>query len=198
MSDLVATAQSLKLRNAVSLIATLAGPLSVAWFGFLLWKTGESQNIATFTLWGTLDFIFCASLWKAGVKKDSMFAGAYGIAAFLVIAAIYHNGNWTLGFEEKICAIGTLLALFGWWKSGTKASVICGALTMEIAGIPVIVDAALHPAAWTLVLWLPCAITGWILFSLAPNWKLESWVFSGTSAVFNTVVSLLVAQALFI
>lgn len=180
-------------RDHLMLGASILGPAALAWFGFELYKSGESQNIATFALWGLLDYVFCASAWHADSRKEAFFAGLYGTVAFIVVWILYRNGNWSFGFEEKACTLGVIAALAGWgFTRNPNAAIVISSIAAVIAGVPVLMDAFHHPALWTLGLWVPAAIAALVMLTLAPSWEPKDWLFSGTSAAFCSSMSLII------
>jgi hypothetical protein len=192
MSSDIVIGQKWSGRDALTLFATCLGPVVLFCFTLVFWSEGINQNIASFSLYGVIDALFCASMWKAGFKKDAVFPGLYAAVVTITVFVIYQNGAWHWGMIETSCSALVLLALAAWWKLGTKPAVIAGTVAISLATVPILLDGISHPEPWTWWFWISGTLSGWILYFLAPvktYETLEKWLFNLIAAVFGTIIT---------
>lgn len=186
-------AQYPSTRHVLRLFGTWFGPTVLAIFVYVLWNNQQSVNIASFTLYATLDFVFFISMLKAGARKDAFVAGLYGLVASLAVAVIYRNGAWSWGIVEWCTSACIVAALLGWWRTGNPVTaIVLSAVAVTIATLPIAIDAWFYDMRWTWWLWVATMSGGVAMVIARESNRLESWLFNAIGATLNGTVLLII------
>jgi len=180
-------------RDILSWFAIVAGPACLFCFSMLLWSYGMSENIASFSLWGVIDGLFCYNMWMSGSKRDAIFPGLYTVIVIITVAIIYKNGTWQWGAIETVCSILVIGALIA-TKISTRLAIVASGIAITMASIPILIDSFQHPEPWTWWFWISGTISGWVLYFLTPDRSLSnvsSWLFNLLAAVMGTIITLI-------
>lgn len=191
MRDVMETSESDLLRSALQFLASTIGPMALLAFGIALWAYGASENVFTFAAWGTLDILIAASMMRAGSRTEAVLPLAYGIIAFFVVGMILRNGKWEWGFVETACAVGSTLALIGWWRGGPVVATVMASATMLVAGVPLFVANYHEPQTWEWWLWAAAGTSALLSLYLSRPLRLANisdWMFAATSAGYSFAV----------
>lgn len=131
--------------------------------------------IASWLIWGTLDYITLVAMWKQGVVNGQILGACAGVLVIVLLALYYGTAGW--GKLDTFCLIGGIVGI-GIWKllDSPFIGMVTSLLVIFTASIPTFVNAWKNPghedkAAWFLF-WLSCfpAIAGvkaWTVSDLA-------------------------------
>ena len=168
--------------------------IAVAIFGLVLFYHDIQQNISSWASWAILDVFMTLSAWQAGNKKPFLQA-FYSLASIGVVIAIFRNGYFHFGLTEAVCLGGTVGAVYVWRKIGPGWATLFGAVVMDAAGIPCLLDSLAQPDWRTFWLWGTCAFSGILTVCLIEDFSIrkpEQWAFAGLSAIFNIAMTIIV------
>lgn len=158
--------------NTYQRLSVIFGLLLYLPLGWQLLSGQVTQNPATWLLWGSLDVIAAASMYKQ--KGNWQLPAAYvGGCTFTLICMKLsgQKSEWT-SFETLICGI-VFLCIVGWYKSGPRLATILSTVGVVIAGFPQLKDAWVAPEQMPFIIYIGYTFVNYLSTKGGKEWSVE-------------------------
>ena len=169
-----------------------AGSILALLVYFPLWKqivSGEAkQNLLTWALWATLDFVVAATIIVQG--GNFLLPITYGVGSLVTVYFIWKSGNkaaWTW-FETMVATL-TIASMVIWYFSGGKVATIASTTAMLVAGIPQLIDAWKKPQEMPIVAYFGYFVANCLSAAGGKSWAIEERFYPIGAAIFCLLIA---------
>lgn len=183
--------QELAILGSVILAFALYIPL-----GKSILRKEVTQNLATWILWGSLDFLVGASIVSQG-GKNFWLSFAYSGGSCLIIWCILRSGmfEWTkveTRVVQTVLVSTTIWALFVWVYHNPYWATILTTFGVAVATIPQWKDAWKKPDQMPAMLYVGYTVVNILSTYGGATWSVEDRAYPATCLVLTIVITLIV------
>lgn len=182
-------------------VLILAGSVVAILIYFPLWKgirTGKvEQNLLTWALWGTLDFVVAATI--IAQKGSFLLPIAYAIGSLITVLFIVKakgKASWT--WFESLVSFLVLASMVIWYFSGDKVAAVASTTAMCIAGVPQLIDAWKKPHSMPLLVFSAYLLANVLSTAGGSDWSIKERFYPASAAVYCFLIVLFSARKLWL
>lgn len=148
-------------------------------------------SFASYALWATLDGIMLYHAAQNPEGANLPIIAGFTIGSAVTAIILLAKGKFSWGKTEWIVTFLIIVCLYVKYNYSHNTMTIATATALMLAGIPLLLDTWKKPDTVPTRVWGIFAVGSIIAFFGKTSWALDEWLFSGTSAIYTTVIVLL-------
>lgn len=170
--------------GAIGFIAYLVGM-------YYIIRKKKYPSFASYALWAILDgiMLYHAAQNPEGANLPIIAGFTIGSAFTAIVLLVKVEFSWEK--TEWIVTFLIIVCLYVKYNYNHDTMTIATATALMLAGVPLLIDTYKKPNTVPTLVWGIFAVGSTIAFFGKTSWALDEWLFSGTSAIYCCIITIL-------
>lgn len=154
-------------------------------------RKNKYPSFASYALWAILDGIMLYHAAQNPEGANLPIIAGFTIGSAFTAIVLLAKGAFSWGKTEWIVTFLIIVCLYVKYNYSHNTMTIATATALMLAGVPLLIDTFKKPDSVPTSVWVLFAIGSIVAFMGKKSWALDECLFSGTSAIYTTVIVLL-------